>query len=657
MNGQMTSDLAWSVIIFAFISSLTALLAGLVIARRTAPGARAFATLCFGSALSSLGYAAELLLPTLDGKLIAAQIQYLGVVWIPLAWLAMALQVTGYPWLTRRRLAWLLIEPVVMLVLVLTNPYHGLVWPSSALQSEGAISTLALTHGPAFWLHTIYAYALIGLGTVALLRMSIQAPHLYRPQAVALLAAVGAPWIANGLFIMHALPGPRIDLTPFTFIITGPAIAWALFRRHLLDLVPVARDTLIEHMTDAVLVFDRPGRLIDLNPAAARLLGRPARQLVGRPAAGALTEFPALLDSLTRPGAAPTELTLGGPAGAQIFDMQIAPLQAEIGATHGHVVVLRDISERKQVAAQLRLQAAALEAASTAMTILDRAGQVTWINSAFTRLTGFGSEALVGHGAGVWLTRPEEEDQAARMWQAVLGGQVAQGELWVQHHNGDHFLADVTGTPVRDEAGTVTHCVVTVQDITARRAQEAELHYLAGHDPLTGLLNRRGLEAVLAGAVGRAAAGLPGALLFLDLDRFKAVNDRAGHAAGDALLQALAGVLRTWVREGDQLGRLGGDEFAVLLDHAHLDVAALVAERICSEIQSFQFDWDGVIYTVGVSIGLMPVDGRYAAATILDAADAAMYRAKQQGGNAVMIALDDNTVCDIREAAPAARHP
>src|SRR5947208_1272739 len=141
MNGQMTSDLAWSVIIAALISALAELLMGLIIARRSAPGGKAFAALCFGLAVSSMGYIAELL------------------------------------------------------------------------------------------------------------RMSIQAPQLYRPQAVALLAAVVAPWIANMLFIAHALPGPRIDFTPFTFIITGPAIAWALFRRRLLDLVPVARDTLIERMT------------------------------------------------------------------------------------------------------------------------------------------------------------------------------------------------------------------------------------------------------------------------------------------------------------------------------------------------------------------------------------------------------------------------
>jgi hypothetical protein len=137
MNGQMTSILIWSVIIAGLISALATLMLGLLIARRTVPGVRAFATLCTGMALSSLGYTAELLVPTLDGKLLASQVQYIGVVWIPLAWLAMVLQVTGYPWLTRRRLAVLMVEPLAMLALVWTNPRHGWSGPRRRCNPRG----------------------------------------------------------------------------------------------------------------------------------------------------------------------------------------------------------------------------------------------------------------------------------------------------------------------------------------------------------------------------------------------------------------------------------------------------------------------------------------------------------------------------------------
>ena len=210
------------------------------------------------------------------------------------------------------------------------------------------------------------------------------------------------------------------------------------------------------------------------------------------------------------------------------------------------------------------------------------------------------------------------------------------GEVELVRRSGQAFWAHMRGRAV--VAGDRSQGTIwTFEDVTEVREHRERLAWTSNHDSLTGLANRAAFELLLSRATARAAAE-PFCALFLDLDRFKLVNDTGGHAAGDALLRDVAHALSAQVRASDTVARLGGDEFAVLLGRCPLPQAKLVAEKLRSAVIAYQLAWEGHTFGVGASIGLVAVDGSFAtAAEVLQAADAACYAAKRQGRNCVAV--------------------
>jgi len=190
---------------------------------------------------------------------------------------------------------------------------------------------------------------------------------------------------------------------------------------------------------------------------------------------------------------------------------------------------------------------------------------------------------------------------------------------------------------VKDEAGEITHFVAVKQDVTERRRLEDSIVHLARHDPLTELPNRRVVEEDLVRLLARAERGLPSALLLVDLDNFKEVNDRCGHAAGDDALRAAARLFLDAVRPGDLVGRIGGDEFVVLLEGAGAEEARAVAERIRDRAAALPLpeEYDGP--PIGASVGVALAAGHRAPSEVLATADAALYDAKAAGKGRVEV--------------------
>jgi diguanylate cyclase (GGDEF)-like protein/PAS domain S-box-containing protein len=210
------------------------------------------------------------------------------------------------------------------------------------------------------------------------------------------------------------------------------------------------------------------------------------------------------------------------------------------------------------------------------------------------------------------------------------------GELELMRRSGQTFWAHMRGRAV--VAGDRSQGTIwIIEDVTVVRDQRERLAWTSSHDSLTGLANRAAFEVLLERATAQAEDE-PFCALFIDLDRFKLVNDTAGHAAGDALLRDVASELAAQVRKSDTVARLGGDEFAVLLSNCPLPQAELIAEKLRSAVVAYQMLWEGHVFGVGASIGLVPVDASYAtAADVLRAADAACYAAKRQGRNCVAV--------------------
>jgi len=304
----------------------------------------------------SLGYALELWATNLTVMLFWVKIGYLGVISVPVLWLVFALQYAGSEKrLTPRNLVILFIIPLIVLFLNWTNEYHHLYYPEVGLDRTGPLVLLYITRGTWYWIGLVYSYLLILLGTGVLVHTFIRSPRLYRGQIGTVLLGAFIPWIANALYIFGLNPFPRLNLTPLAFTLTGLVMGWGLFRFKLLDIVPVARDKVVESMKDGVIVLDAQTRIVDINPAAQRLFDRPAVEVIGQSLARFLVDRPDLVENYQGVLEVHTQIVLEEVSEQRHFELRISPIFGRRGKLSGRLIVLHDITERQQ--AEEKLQA------------------------------------------------------------------------------------------------------------------------------------------------------------------------------------------------------------------------------------------------------------------------------------------------------------
>lgn len=300
----------------------------------------------------------------------------------------------------------------------------------------------------------------------------------------------------------------------------------------------------------------------------------------------------------------------------------------------GSIWVFADITERKLAEEKLRLSATVLEHIADGVMVLDVHGRVLATNPAFTQITGYTEMEALGQQSS--LTRPGRHDDPlyGQMWRDLLEAGFWRGERWETRKNGEGYLEWLTVSSVRDDNDEVTHYVCVFSDITEVKQSQDKLDHLAHHDPLTALPNRLLFHDRLQHAMVRCArAGQQLAVLFIDLDRFKNVNDTLGHHVGDLLLKQVAEQLSACLREGDTLARLGGDEFIVLLEDVGGPGAAHVAEKLMALFeQPLTVSGHELFVTGSVGISLFPQDATDLNMLIRNA-DVAMYQAKARGRN------------------------
>jgi diguanylate cyclase (GGDEF)-like protein/PAS domain S-box-containing protein len=259
-----------------------------------------------------------------------------------------------------------------------------------------------------------------------------------------------------------------------------------------------------------------------------------------------------------------------------------------------------------------------------------------FVSDEFCSLLGYEPEALKGEPARIVHASQEEYDRLGhRVAEAYAGRGEFAGDLEFVRRDGSHFIGELLGRPVEPgqaRAGSIW----LLRDVTAERAAHRELAWSATHDPLTGLLNRRALEAELQRLLPQVRAESPAAALFIDLDHFKAVNDSAGHAVGDRLLREVALALAASVRRDELVARLGGDEFVIVLMQCDLDSAVRVADKARAAVERIELQHEDQLLQVGASVGVVPIaPGCSSVAQVMQAADAACYAAKAEGRNRV----------------------
>jgi PAS domain S-box-containing protein len=452
--------------------------------RRGTIGAETLALLMAGLCIWAGGYALELSSADLPMKIFWAKVEYIGIVTVPVAWLAFALQYTGREGrLTGRNLALLCALPLVTLLLAWTNEAHELVWSSTGLDEDGPFPALEVDHGTWFWVHLSYSYLLLMIGTILLISMLTHSPHLYRKQNLALLLAVLVPWVGNGVYVLGLSPVPNLDLTPFAFLLSGMAIALSLFRFRLLDVVPVARENVIEGMTDGVVVLDLQDRVVDINPAAERFLGCSAREAIGQDSTELLPDWNRLFEHhYGRAGEIYQEVSLGEEPARRNYELTLSPVVDRKGHSRGRLILLHDVTERKQAEKMLRESEkrfrSLVQNASDVIMILETDGTVRYVSPAVERVTGYHPEEQIGTSAFDQV-HADDREQALRIFAEVLKnpGLHPPVEFRVSHKDGswrylEHVVSNLLNEP------SIRGVVVNSWDVTERKRVEKEVRRL-----------------------------------------------------------------------------------------------------------------------------------------------------------------------------------
>ena len=420
--------------------------------------------------------------------------------------------------------------------------------------------------------------------------------------------------------------------------------------------------SVVDNIGDGLITFDANGTVQSFNTAASRMFGYTAAQIVGNDIEMLLTER--MRDA--RMGEIQAYLQGGEPQlvgkGHAVLpavrkDGSIIHLEAIVNAlptTEGQlfVAVMRDVTERRKAEAELfadkeRLRVT-LESIGDGVITTDTHGCVTYLNPVAERMTGWSNEDAIGQPLPTVLVLTEEgsPDPPPNPVELVLRDGVVAGlteDSILERRGGGRFAIEDSAAPIKNVRDDVIGAVLVFHDVSEARRIAAEMTHQASHDPLTGLVNRRGFERRLDAALkhNEASQGEM-AVLFMDLDQFKLVNDTGGHVAGDELLKRLAGVFRRRLRQADTLARLGGDEFGVILENCSADGAKRIAESLRQAITHFPFSWEEHTFHVGVSIGLVLASGGVGREEMLRRADAACYLAKDRGRNRIHVYKHDD---------------
>jgi len=307
-------------------------------------------------------------------------------------------------------------------------------------------------------------------------------------------------------------------------------------------------------------------------------------------------------------------------------------LEQQVQRRTEELIIANDILQR-----EMELFQVTLASIGDAVITTDSRGHILYLNPVAEQYTGWRNrEAMDLPLFQVFRTLGDGQSEAASAQDAMNG---EDGNCCILiRRNGQELAIDRTESSICDKKGNVIGGVLTFRDVTAQRRLAQSLAHQASHDPLTGLLNRHEFERRITTVLKSTGGNNHHALLYLDLDHFKLVNDTCGHPAGDELLRQVTALMQSNVRTRDTLARLGGDEFGILLEHCPLSEASLIAHSLLELVQGFRFVWQGKNFGIGVSIGLFPIDqSGLTLFQVLSAADSACYAAKNNGRNCIHV--------------------
>lgn len=561
------------------------------------------------------------MVPTLAEKILASKIQYLGILAVPIT-----ATFTLLKYLDRDSWARIILKvsiplAVVSFLLVATNELHHWVWSNVTLDSSGPLPLLVIEHGPVFLFINSIGHAQLGVAFVLFVNYSLRN---WRPSLILTYLGFAAPSVANLLYVFGLSPAAHLDITPFGLVVTGILFTISFHQAgSILTATNLAYRDIVESITDIILVIDNKNWILSANKTARQALVQkplPAQAQV------ILAEHPQLLRYIEE-GSTSTDRDVK--IHNSTFEIRAEQTADSPRGDRVAIYILRDVTKQRTLDRELREHRERLrqivDLIPYPIYARDAQGCFLLANDSCAQYYGLSGEEVVGKTIADLHKDPQQVSIIKEKDLQVMnsGKAVTEETPFTLEGKGEHVFRTTKVPFYYDD--TVSLGVVAVSiDVTQERERESLLKVLASTDPLTNLPNRRDFYRILEGALARALrSGQKMALLSLDLDHFKAVNDNYGHPVGDEVLRQVADRLRDNLRFGDRIGtrepesdqaiisRLGGDEFTVLLPSiATPTSAALVATRLISALSKpFEVGEHSLPLSASIGIAIGPDDG------------------------------------------------
>lgn len=575
---------------------------------------------------------------------------FIGTALLPLAVFICFREYTGVT-TPLRTIVLLLIVPVVSITLAATNQFHEFMWQLPAVNEDGQYLTRPDQWGPWFlFVHAPHSYALIGAAMFTLLVHSSAVAPAHRRGLFLLVAACIGPLIATGAYDL-GFGSNVISFVPLVFAAMLPIYAWLIVGEGIVEFTPLAYETVFQNMQDPVIVIDEQQRIIGLNHCAETMLSVSEHDALHTPLEELFTDGATVVFEALETHKPQKMMTATG----RFLHVQVSPIRSERSSVRGgRVLMFRDVSDVEKAQSEVRKSEKLLR------TLIDHSVngviRFRWVqdedhggkdlrcifaNAAAGRFLNsepddlvdlkaceIAQRAMTGLDAGAQQVMLEQMDESCAAGESV--------DVELMQNNGDKLRwLRMICEPVGDDIAA------TFIDVTDSKAKERQMESIAWSDPLTGVLNRRGFERDAAQRLTDSADDATGALLFIDLNEFKDINDQYGHVVGDQLLTIAAQRLRKSLRSQDIIGRPGGDEFVALVPDVSAAVADRLAKRLAKALEApYNIGTETMSCAASIGLALYPTNANTLTG-LLREADQAMYRAKARTRGAAELRHDD----------------
>ena len=596
---------------------------GLIIWDRKSLLSSNLALLAFALALWSITDSFLYVSPSLKHKIYWAVIGYPGSQFSPVLLFFFFFNFTGLEkLLTRKRMILLCILPLISVVMAATNSWHHWLW-ASIKETEGWFGSGTLfVHGPWFWVEVIYSYTLIGVGVFLYLRFLIKSSKELSLKARQILTLSIFPFFGHLLYIFYPEAFSGCDLTPLIFGAVVLIFIWFSFRYQYIDLVPIARSTLIDNLEVGFLFLDIFNRIVDINPKAKNFLNL-TNSVIGKSAENSIP----IWSKLEKISNDPIIVDLGNNKKHIYLSVYSSPVINKNKSCIGKVIVFNEITE------QLMIKEAWLKTEQEKSLILQAMNDmvafynspdltISWANPAAAISVNRKLDEITGlHCYEIWNQRSEPCEGCP-----VLKTFATGEKQTIEKETPDGRAWELRSYPVFDKQKNILGVVELGYDITIRKNFEKRMRYFSFHDALTGLYNRAYFEEELKRLFGSREIQI--GILLADVNGLKLVNDAFGHQAGDLLLKRVADILRLACRKEDLIARWGGDEFIVLLTNVNIENLKELEIRI----QEACLKDNNEPVPLSISVGYAIKEKRGTIEELLKITEERMYRKKLDEG-------------------------